>query len=268
MPGKARLARWVLRGGLDMQDVELTTRLGDTLVVPHLREPVAFDLLVHGSYEPETLAFILHHLAPGGTYVEVGANVGTFCIAAARKVGTAGRVLAVEASLRVFPYLKLNLERNGAANVTAVACAASDHDADAVPFWEAPADHFGMGSLAGQFHDAPTSVACRTLDGLLAEHALARVDVLKVDVEGFEAAVFRGARQLLTGPQPPVVVFEFVDWAERRSGAPVGAAQELMLQYGFRLSHLDRGDRLGPPLAKPLTEGAAMVVAVREGEGR
>ncbi len=74
----------------------------------------------------------------------------------------------------------------------------------------------------------PMNVATRTLDSVLSELAITSVDVLKVDVEGFEAAVFRGAERLLSGPNPPIVVFEFCDWAEQRSGYCIGDAQRVL----------------------------------------
>jgi len=256
--GKGRLARGLLGRFLDRADVELRSRSGDVFLVPQLREPVAFELLIHGDYEPQTRRFILSHLPPGGTFVDVGANVGVFTVPAARQVGPTGRVLAVEASPRVFRYLEHNLRQNAVGNVAARACAAHDHDAESVAFWDAPADHFGMGSLAPQFHADPGGVPSRTLDGLLAEVGWDRVDLMKVDVEGFEAQVFRGGRELLTGPRPPVVLFEFCDWAEARAGK-LGAAQEVLREYGYRLYRL-----AGPAVDGVLTSGFEMLVARRD----
>src|SRR5947209_6394987 len=105
-----------------------------------------------------------------------------------------------------------------------------------------------MGALAGQFGAAPATVRSQTLDRLVAEAGLSRVDMVKVDVEGFEAAVFRGAKGMLTGPAPPILIFEFLDWAERRSGESLGAAQRLLLEYGYRLEVLGNSRQ---PLAEP-----------------
>lgn len=79
-----------------------------------------------------------------------------------------------------------------------------------------------------------------------------------MDVEGFEAAVFRGANELLTGPTPPTVVFEFLDWAETRSGEEPGTAQRILLGHGYQLALLDQPGR---ELAHPVTVGGAMIVA-------
>lgn len=89
--------------------------------------------------------------------------------------------------------------------------ALSDENRDGVAFYTAPANHFGMGALAPQFHAEPCAVSTRALDDLLAEKQVHRVSVLKVDVEGHELAVFRGGRNVLETSPGLAVVFEFCD---------------------------------------------------------
>jgi FkbM family methyltransferase len=224
-------------------------------------EPVAFHLLVDGVYEPELARFLLERLSAGGTFVDVGANVGALTIPAARRVGPSGLVLSVEASPRVFPYLAENVRANRGDNIRLRHCAACEGDRSGVPFYEAPTDRFGMGSMAPQFGGAPVLVPSRSLDDLLAEEGVTHVDLLKVDVEGFEAQVFRGARGLLTSERPPVVVFEFCDWAEQRGGGPVGLAQQVLRDFGFNLFLL-KGRDLIP--TGPVTVGSETLVAVNQ----
>lgn len=265
MPGKARLARAVLGPYLQVRDVYIDARYGCTFFVPSLCEPIAFHLLVDGVYEPMVASFLLNHLKVGMTFVDVGASIGVFTILAARQVGPTGRVLALEPSPRVFPYLEHNVKVNGLSNVCLKQCAAYDRDVESLPWWEAPVEHFGMGALAPQFHTAPTAVLARTLDQVLIEEGISCVDLLKVDVEGFEAAVFRGAKQLLTAPDPPLIVFEFCDWAEERvPGGQVGEAQRVLRGFGYQIWRLS--DFLcgrGQPLKDVLLNGGEMLVAVR-----
>src|SRR5207249_3283100 len=98
VPGKARLARAILGTYLQARDVYVHARYGCTFLVPSLSEPIGFYLLVDGAYEPMTAEFLLSHLTPGATFVDVGANIGVLTIPAARRVGPTGRVVAVEPS--------------------------------------------------------------------------------------------------------------------------------------------------------------------------
>jgi FkbM family methyltransferase len=174
--------------------------------------------------------------------------------------------LALEAAPGVFPYLQENVRLNNLSNVKAVQCAVSHEEGAQSPFYQAPADHFGMGSLAPQFYAEPVLVATRTLDWLLAENGVGRADVIKVDVEGFEHGVFQGAERLLRGENPPVIIFEFCDWAEERApNYQVGDAQRLLQSWGYNLRRLENDAARRPPLKEPLTEGFATIVARRDG---
>src|SRR5207249_4055000 len=186
-PGKARLARRMLGSCLETQDALVYGRDGIRYVVPSFREPVGFYLLIDGVYEVQAIDFVLKRLKPGAVFVDVGANIGVFTLPAARKMGPAGRVIAIEPSPRIFPYLERNVALNKLSNVRCIQCAAYDRDGGTAPFYEAPVDHFGMGSLGAQFHNEPVPVLCRRLDHVLKEQGIERVDVIKVDVEGFEA---------------------------------------------------------------------------------
>jgi FkbM family methyltransferase len=265
MPGKARLAKWLLTRHLKSDPTVIVDRGGLKIAAPDLHEPIAFHLLIDGVYEKETHDFLANRLGPGSVFVDIGANVGAFTLPMARRVGSGGRVIAIEASPSVFSYLKRNVELNDLSNVGLWNCAATDREEEGIPFWEPPSAHFGMGSLAAQFHDHPTLVPTRTLDWILKAENVDRVDVLKVDVEGFEAAVFRGAEELLTGPHPPMVVFEFCDWAEERATkSQPGEAQRILRQWEYRIWRLS--DLNGPTqdsLDQPVTSGTEMLVGAR-----
>ncbi|MEX0893668.1 MAG: FkbM family methyltransferase [Gemmatimonadota bacterium] len=231
--------------------------------MPSLREPVAFHLLVNGRYEPALRRLLERRLSPGDAYVDVGANVGAFVLPASRMVGPGGAVLAVEAAPGVLPYLRRTVQVNDLTNVRIAGVAAAAAASGATDFYEAPADHFGMGTRAPRFHAAPITVPADTLDGLLARHAMTRVRVLKLDVEGGEADVMDGAAGLLEGDEPPLVVFEFADWAEAGLHPP-GTAQQRLLDAGFRLRRLPdflRGRQRW--LERPLTTGTETFVAER-----
>lgn len=263
LKGKARLARLLCRSLLDRRDVAIATRQGDLLTMPTLREPVAFMTLIDGNYEADLTQFVERLLSKGGTFLDVGANVGAFALRAAHVVGAAGKVVAIEASPAILPYLKRNVAASGATNITLVEQAVTDRGPTTVKFWTAPADHFGMGSLAPQFHDLPEEIEADTIDHILASLGITHVDLVKMDIEGFELAAFRGARGLLTGARRPVVAFEFADWAELRGGFSAGEAQRFLQALDYDLHTLDDG-RL-EPLATPMTRGSANIIAVPRG---
>ena len=140
-------------------------------------------------YENEVLSEIERWLRPGDTFVDVGANVGLFSVLAGGIVGESGTVVSIEQHPRVHDFLTDNLALNslhfvrthqvavGAAEGTAFLSDRHADDQNAL----APA-----GTLA---------VSVVRLDTLLAE--IPRIRVLKIDVEGHELEVLRGANYVL-----------------------------------------------------------------------
>jgi FkbM family methyltransferase len=262
--GKARLGRLILGSRLEASDVVVECGRGVRFLVPCLGEPVAFELLINGAYESETLSLLLMVASGNGVFVDVGANIGAFTVPLAKQLNS-GTVVAIEASPAVYPYLARNIELNDLHNIRLHHCAALDRDLDTVAFYEAPKDHFGMGALAAQFSGKAVSVTARTLDSILAQDGIDRVDALKVDVEGFEGQVFVGATKLLTGSRPPTIIFEFCDWAERRAqNAPIGQAQRFLLDLGYSIYRIADFVSLRPQaLREPLLSGYEQLVAYR-----
>jgi FkbM family methyltransferase len=258
-PGKLRLAQLLLgnlRGPTMVKD-----RFGFAYEVPDLREPIAFHLLINGAYEPDIQDLLLRALPVGGVFIDVGANIGTFAIPAAKRVGLSGCVIAIEPSPEVFEVLRKNVALNNAGNVQLICAAAGASDGD-TEFYPAPVDHFGMGSRAPQFNAAPITIHSVTLDAVVRELNLPSIDLIKIDVEGFELEVLKGAVGLLDGEMPPVIVFEFCDWAEARmSRDQVGSAQRFLMDHGFQIWRAS--DYQGVPISDPLMTGGDMLVARR-----
>jgi FkbM family methyltransferase len=234
MPGKARLARRLMGRALDAENVAIEVSPGVRFVVPSLRETIGFHLFIDGIYEPTEIRWILSRLVPGSVYVDVGANIGGLVVPVARHVGPAGRVVAIEASPRIAKYLADNVSVNRLANVTVCAVAADSESRGSVPFYEASSAQFGMGALTPFYGGTAIAVRSERLEDLLESLGIDHVDVLKVDVEGFEGHVLAGAEKLLHGPHPPDILFEYYDWAERAAGTP-GDAQRLLVDAGYQL---------------------------------
>jgi len=144
-------------------------------------------------YEPATWRAALDQVRPGDAIVEVGAHIGLYTIAFARRVGPAGTVMAFEPEPANLAALRLHLRMNAVEDrVVAVGAAVSDR-----PGLIGFASGRGSESRIARGHDRSVTVPAVTLDAALEGR---RVDGLKVDVEGAELLVLRGARALLADP--------------------------------------------------------------------
>lgn len=163
-------------------------------------------LYLFGVWEPDLSEFIRSRLAPGDTYVDVGANVGAFVMLAADRVGTTGEVVAIEASASIAARLSATLSANvanhpAAKQVTIIVAAASDRRGT-LQLTEGPAHNLGRtttleGATPGMVGRPAGSVASAPLGELIGERTVASVRLLKIDVEGAEPAVMRGVVALL-----------------------------------------------------------------------
>src|SRR4051794_3370758 len=206
-----------LAGGVEHQRVE--TVEGFTIYVDPRDWAVGGQIARTGAYEPEVTAALRSQLSPGATFVDVGANIGWYSLLAAGLVGGDGRVVGVEPNPDNCGLVERSAKENGFATITVVPAAASDSaalaalDVDASNGRIIPLD---PSQPAGVI---PCSfvVPIRPLDDLLADAGVAKVDVMKVDVEGAELQVLRGAEAMLRRDRP-VIVSEFFPVALRSTG--------------------------------------------------
>lgn len=144
----------------------------------------------------------------GGVVVDSGAFIGRHTLQYARAVGPAGRVVAVEPFGENFRLLESNVRRNGYDQVTPVCCALGAANGEVTLFFERESST--ATTLRPQSASAPrtTIVPLRTLDTVLGELDITRVDMLKIDVEGAELSVLRGAERTLRASPAAVLIIE------------------------------------------------------------
>jgi FkbM family methyltransferase len=257
--GKKRVAGMLLSNSARARSYLVRDHAGNRMLLPNLLEQGGLCVAVDGGYELEILRFLENRLKSNSVLVDVGANIGFHTVPLARKTG---RVIAIEPSPKIQPYLRQNVQLNGLSNVTIVDCAASLRGNSTVPLYIPPMGHFGMASTAPQFGVEPILVPASPLDTILDTLGISDVTAMKIDVEGYEAHVLLGARNLLS--RGTTIIFEFLEWAENRAfPGKAGWAQEILLDAGYRLWQLSQFVRGGPPLRAPLREGVGDIVALR-----
>jgi hypothetical protein len=90
------------------------------------------------------------------------------------------------------------------------------------------------------------------------------VGLLKIDVEGYEYHVFKGATELLGREDAPDIIFEFVDWAESASGEiKVGSSQQILRDFGYLIYYFN-GTRTMEEVNGILKKGFYMLYATKK----
>jgi FkbM family methyltransferase len=150
--------------------------------------------LAQGLFEKPVMRALERYLGPGAVFLDVGANDGVHSVYAACLVGPAGTVLAVEPQSRLQAVIERNFALNGLRNYRLWGCALSDHDDVTLPLNLYPDLNTGSSSVVARYRFCRASerVRSKTASALIAESGVARVDLVKIDVEGYEPEVVRG----------------------------------------------------------------------------
>src|ERR1700731_4640428 len=181
-------------------ELMLQFQSGSELFVPHigwLRYPSNDIVLLHlreGSFEFREQAFLWSFLREGDTFLDIGAHCGLFSALASHIIGEDGRVMAFEPNPDILPFLVANTDRD---KVDVHAMALSDASGEAT-LWQGGSSDTALSSIAYELSNANHStVKTQTLDDLLATLGIGPVALAKVDVEGSELRLFRGAKETL-----------------------------------------------------------------------
>jgi FkbM family methyltransferase len=202
---------------------------------------------IRGRFEPEFQAVCARALGPGAVGLDVGANIGATALIMGAYTGAGGRVVAMEPGPQSFALLERNLALNGASTVTAVNCAVSSEAGQATFCENSAYGHLAPGAEGLQ-------VEVRTLDQIVEGLGLTRLDLLKIDTEGFEPQVLEGAKATIERLRP-VIYMELNSWALIAHGRrdPLTFLTSLAAAFPWVLRVRRRGGRAvlervdGPP---------------------
>lgn len=245
----ARLAHSMIRTGrgllgLQMQGVFSRQGLRWWL---DLNEGIDFSIYLLGAFEPSLVKRMRQLVQPGDTVCDIGANVGAHTIHLSRQVGPQGRVLAIEATAygveRIHRNLELNPELKAQVEVLHMILAESEQaerPENIYARWPLQAKedqslhpvHLGALEHTGDAHVA-------TLDAALAARGVTSLALIKLDVDGNELSVLRGATHTLANLRPKIVMELAPDYAGGESGKGLREQLELLFSHGYRAHCLD-----------------------------
>jgi FkbM family methyltransferase len=218
--------------------IRVTTVAGD-IFDADLSSILEWQLWAFGSFEKHFAELFGYLVRQGDRCVDVGANVGVHTVRLARLVGCDGEVIGIEPDPEVLRRTRRNIALNGLANVRVIGAAASDQAGQMRLYRPSPWDtNRARASLMRHPYltGATATVPVVTVDGICAG---APVALIKIDVEGHEAAVVHGAADTISR-HTPSIVFEY---APQLLGDPCESPFGWLADRGYRLFRIrcDRG---------------------------
>ena len=228
-----------------MNDLTLSLRDGTRIVVPaSLGAITTYALLEQETWFEKELRLLPHLLRPGMTAIDIGANLGVYSLAMSRLVGASGRVFAYEPTSTTRALLERSRLENEASNLEISGFAISDGDRTGRIVFDGSSElnHLGTDGDGEE-------VEITSLDAEAERRGWGDPDFLKVDAEGEEEAIIRGANRLLT-ESSPIVMMEI-----RAAEALNTGLVRMMSALGYAPYQLLPGAPLLVPLDSSMVDG-------------
>lgn len=190
-------------------------------------------LIAEGDWFEQEMEFWRSWIKPGMIVIDVGANVGVYTFSAARRVGSKGRVLAVEPFSGCVRCLQETCKINQLDWVKVCVGAASDREGTArlSLYTASELNEVVSGDAAKQMKPGSfEEVSCFPLDSLIEQENLSQVDFIKIDAEGHELSVLAGSQRILS-EFAPVIIYENIA-GSKSSNLPVA---DYLKNKGYQL---------------------------------
>ncbi len=238
----------------------LVSMIPETLPIPegtlHLnrKDAVVSGALVLGAYEVRFAETFREKATGADLVVDIGANLGYYTLIAAKR---AKRVIAFEPERENVALLRRTLETNLATNVTVIEKGLGEKKGS-LPLHVHP-DNKGKHTLAPLEEAGVTDVEVpiSTLDEELELIGNPRVDLIKIDIEGWEAKALRGAARTIARDRP-AILFEFAPHRIERAGDDPMRMLGALEKEGYELLSID--EETGTPLP---ADGNALYASLR-----
>lgn len=225
------------------------------------------ELIRYGDFERSERTFALRFLRPNDVFVDIGANVGLYTILAAGLVSPGGRVISFEPCHRTYSRLVENIRRNGYRHVSCVNAALSDSPGVATLYAQMD-DKDAWNSLCTPENPQavnPEQITTLTWDDYSAEHGLQdRIALMKIDVEGWEETVLRGAKQALLSPGAPVLQVEFCEENARMANSSCESVFDALLRLGYKVYEYDADENHLKAVPKEAAMGNRNLYALKD----
>lgn len=190
-------------------------------------------ILFTGAYEPSTNMVLEKYLQKGFNVLEAGANSGTETLLISRLVGATGHVYAIEPVPHIVEKLKGNLELNSISNVVVMPFALGEARKE-IAFSVYPSDHpnQGMGSKVFEYAGLERiSVWQDTIDSLMDAGTLNRLDFVKMDVQGGELDILKGAGKTIARFRPKIFL-------EADNLSDLGAIYDYLSSFDYKVFYI------------------------------
>jgi FkbM family methyltransferase len=223
---------------------------------------------IYFSFEEAEIKFVKKFLKEGDTFFDIGANIGLFSLHLSNVVGNNGKIFAFEPTPETFRRLNENIEINGFKNILTENIGLSDQNGK-MDFNISNSGFDAWNSFAklDDIGKADTiQVSVYTLDDYIDNNNINKIDLIKLDVEGWELFVLKGGVKLLSTDNSPVLLVEFTETNAFAAGYYCGELYDFVKNYGYEWFSYDSINNQLIPQVKKLHYPYENLIAVKNRE--
>ncbi len=192
---------------LDDVQVVAETKGGLTLNL-HIKDWIQANLFFLGHYEQAELRLLKTTLKEGGTFIDLGANIGLYSLTASRIVGQHGRIISFEPFSKNYNKFIQNLELNKLNNTNVVPekKAVGKYNSTLTLYSNSSDSNMGMASTKERLHTDKETVESVSIDTYLKDKGISKVDLIKIDIEGHEKDALMGMEETIKNMKPSFII--------------------------------------------------------------
>lgn len=211
---------------LGIQIVELSNIKGIKIHINH-NEYIDKGLL-YNQFETDTIEIFQKLCNPGQTFFDIGANIGFYTLLGAKLI-KGGSVYSFEPTSLAYKKLQRNIKANSFTNIKAVKLALSDREEVTQSFIKSS---WPIDNNFNQRNKQNELIEYDTLDNFVKKFGINKIDLIKIDVDGFEYKVINGAKNTLK-VMNPLIVFELVAYTLKEKGDDIHDLAKLLTDLGY-----------------------------------
>lgn len=211
------------------------------IVNPVIDKGIEKSIYFCGSYEMGTIYFLKKVLRENDIYLDVGANIGVLCIAASKFVGRNGKVYAFEPEMEMFSILQENVKLNRLENIYCYNIACGSSKQKMLIYKNLVVNRGSASLIKPQGDSSGVEVLVETLDDFVQTKHIGDVRMVKIDVEGWELEVLKGAKALLSRSKAPIICIEYSHLHQVHNGRLQDIYNYLLNINYYRIFRLKKG---------------------------
>ena len=220
-----------------------------------LNDRIQRQMYIKRIYEQATVENLIPFLKTSRVFFDIGANIGYFSFLAA-SVNPQLKIFSFEPLPKNISSIKKNMELNPNAKINLIESCLSDQKGE-IEFSIPPEGECGWGRISykDMFDNNKIVRPVQTIDDFCNTNAIDRVDFIKMDIEGFEFHVLRGASELLSRQNAPNMCIEMNDICFKDMGIDIMDIFSFLKERKYKLFYIDKNHDLKPTEA-PVTQNS------------